>query len=204
MDYYPRTQSAPLARQPDTRVKTVGSLLALTWGVQIVNATLGWSLTGLGIHPRTLMGLFGIFLSPFLHLGWAHLMANTTVFLVLASLLMLRGKQQFMAVSLVTMICSGLGVWLTAAPNSVTVGASGIIFGYLGFLLAVGVFEKKLVSLAVGLVVLFLYGGAIWGVLPGAAAVSWQGHLFGFLGGIFAAWLAGTPPTGTTRRSKIV
>ena len=85
------------------------------------------------------------------------------------------------------MLFSGIGVWLFAQPNSITVGASGIIFGYLGFLMFRGIFQRNIPSIAVSLIVFFLYGGMIWGVLPSNPHISWMAHLFGFIGGVWTA-----------------
>ena len=97
------------------------------------------------------------------------------------------GLRRFVAVSLVVAVLSGLGMWLFGSSNELHIGASGIVFGYLGYLLSRGFFERKVGQIAVGALVGVVYGGMIWGVLPTARGVSWQGHLFGFLGGVLAA-----------------
>ena len=142
-----------------------------------------------GIQPRTMSGLWGILFAPLLHGSFAHLMANTVPFLVLGFLVMLRGLGTFIGVSLMVMVMGGLLVWLLAPTNSIHIGASGLIFGYIGYLLARGYFERNYSSLGIAALVALLYGGAIWGVLPGQVGVSWQGHLFGFLSGVATAGL---------------
>jgi membrane associated rhomboid family serine protease len=142
-----------------------------------------------GIQPRTMGGLWGILFAPLLHGSFAHLMANTVPFLVLGFLVMLRGLGTFIGVSLMVIVLGGLMVWLLAPSNSVHIGASGLIFGYIGYLLARGYFERNFSSLGIAALVALLYGGAIWGVLPGQVGISWQGHLFGFLSGIATAGL---------------
>ncbi|NEO65782.1 MAG: rhomboid family intramembrane serine protease, partial [Moorea sp. SIO4G2] len=102
---------------------------------------------------------------------------------------MLQETSDFFVVTTITMLVGGLGVWLLGAPNSVHIGASVLIFGYLGFLLFRGFFERNLPSIFLSILVGFLYGGLVWGVLPSQPHVSWQGHLFGFIGGILAARL---------------
>ncbi|BAQ64775.1 rhomboid family intramembrane serine protease [Geminocystis sp. NIES-3709] len=166
----------------------IGTFIAILWIVEIVdqyffNARLDY----FGIIPRTVVGLRGIILAPFLHADFTHLIANTLPFAVLGWLVMLQNTKDFYTVTLYSIVVSGLGVWLFANPNSITVGASGVIFGYLGFLLLRGYFQKNTPSIALSLIVVFLYGGMIWGVLPSNPHVSWLGHLFGFIGGIFAA-----------------
>lgn len=166
------------------------ALVAITWVVEIVDWLVpGRWLDSFGIHPRTLSGLFGIFFAPFLHGGFSHLAANTVPFLTLGFLVLLRGMGTFIGVSLLVIVLGGLGVWLLAPGNSVHIGASGLIFGYLGYLLARGYFERSFGSIAIALLVAVVYGGALWGVLPSDPRISWQGHLFGFLGGIATAGL---------------
>ncbi|NEO02697.1 MAG: rhomboid family intramembrane serine protease, partial [Moorea sp. SIO3I7] len=134
-------------------------------------------------------GLRGILFAPFLHGGFSHLISNTIPFLVLGWFVMLQETSDFFVVTSITMVVGGLGVWLLGAPNSVHIGASVLIFGYLGFLLFRGFFERNLPSIFLSILVGFLYGGLVWGVLPSQPHVSWQGHLFGFIGGILAARL---------------
>jgi membrane associated rhomboid family serine protease len=141
-----------------------------------------------GIVPRTLGGLEGILWAPLLHGGWAHLFANTLPFLVLGFLAMAGGFRQWVLVTATIWVVGGLGVWLTAADNSSTIGASGIIFGWLAFLLVRGFFARSGRQIAVAVVLLFVWGGILWGILPGQSSISWQGHLFGAAAGVLAAW----------------
>ncbi|QHV01356.1 rhomboid family intramembrane serine protease [Synechocystis sp. CACIAM 05] len=166
------------------------SFLAIFWLLEILDAfVFRGSLDQFGIYPRSLEGLRGIVFAPFLHADFGHLIANSVPFVVLAWLVMLQEVSDFWIVTIITMVVGGLGVWLIAPANTVTVGASILIFGYLGFLLLRGWFQKNLASIVLSIVVLVLYGSALWGLLPGRAGVSWQGHLFGFIGGAIAAWL---------------
>jgi len=130
---------------------------------------------------------------PFLHGSFAHLAANTLPFVTLGWLIMLREISDFFIVSAVTVLVSVLGVWLTGAPNSVHIGASGLIFGYFGFLLLRGYFERSFTSILLSLIVGFFYGSLIWGVLPSQPGVSWQAHFFGLVGGVLTAQLLGRP-----------
>jgi len=173
-----------------TQVKIIGLFLFIFWVVEIINqAVFANTLNSLGIVPRSIVGIRGIFFAPFLHVDIPHLIANTFPFAILGWFVMLQNTKDFYTVSIISILFSGIGVWLFAQPNSITMGASGVIFGYLGFLLARGYFQKNMPSIALSLTVIFLYGGMIWGIFPTTPGVSWLGHLFGFLGGIFAAKL---------------
>jgi len=173
------------------QIYTLVGLGAIAWGIQIVSVVLQLSFYTWGIVPRTERGLFGIFFAPFLHFGFGHIAANTLPFLILGWLIMLRRTEDFVIVSLVTALTSGLGVWLISPNYSVTVGASGVIFGYLGFLLGRGYFERSVTAITLSVIVTVMYGGVLLGILPTQAGVSWQAHLFGFLGGILVAnWLS--------------
>ena len=147
------------------------------------------ALNSYGIRPHSLIGLRGILFAPFLHGGFGHLIGNTVPFLILGWLVMIQETSDFWIVTIITMIVGGLGTWIFGEPNSVHIGASGLIFGYLGFLLLRGYFQRNVASILLSLVVGFLYGGYIWGVLPTQSGISWQGHLFGFLGGVLSAKL---------------
>jgi membrane associated rhomboid family serine protease len=169
--------------------------VALAWVMELGDALVpGRWLDSHGIIPRTMSGLSGILFAPLLHGGFAHLIANTIPFLTLGFLVMLRGLGTFIGVSLLVIVLGGLGVWLFAPSNTIHIGASGLIFGYIGYLLARGYFERSVGSLVVAVVVALLYGGALWGVLPGQPGVSWQGHLFGFLAGVAAAGMMRSRP----------
>jgi membrane associated rhomboid family serine protease len=163
--------------------------LAVMWIVQLVNAVTLHALDRFGIHPREVSGLLGIVFAPFLHGGFGHLMANTVPFLVFGWLILLHDVRDFVIVSLLAMLVGGLGTWLTGAPGSVHIGASGVIFGYFGFLLLRGWFRRSFGAILLSLAMGILYGGLLFGVLPGQSGISWQGHLFGFLGGVLSAYL---------------
>jgi membrane associated rhomboid family serine protease len=135
------------------------------------------------------VGLLQILFAPFLHVGFGHVAANSVPFFALGMLVLLRSGRDFIIVSLVALGISGLGVWLIAPAHTVHLGASGVIFGYLGYLWARGAFERSVPAISAALIATLLYGGIWWGILPGQVGVSWQGHLFGFLGGILAAYL---------------
>lgn len=176
--------------------KTIFGVVCLLWVIEIVDAVLfGGGLDQLGIKPRSVPGLWGILFAPFLHGDFAHLISNTIPFVTLSWLIMLRGTEDWFAVSAIAALVSGIGTWLFGAPTSVHIGASGVVFGYFGFLLLRGYFERSLVAIAFSVLVFFMYGGILWGVLPrlDGAPISWEGHLFGFIGGVLAAKLMAKP-----------
>ncbi|NJN83480.1 MAG: rhomboid family intramembrane serine protease [Caldilineaceae bacterium] len=142
-----------------------------------------------GIFPRTRLGLRNIVIAPFLHVGFSHLLANTLPFLILGWFVLLRSTRDFLSVFFTAAVVSGLGIWIFGTTNSVHIGMSGVIFGFLGFLMMRGALERSLASIALAAAALFLYGGMLWGILPGQPGISWLGHLFGFIGGGLAAYL---------------
>ena len=171
-------------------------LLGVMWAVENLDLLPFVHLDRYGIHPRSVRGLPGIVLAPFLHAGFGHLMVNSLPFVILGGIVLLGGVRVFWSVTVFVILVGGLGVWLVAGKFTNHIGASGLIFGYLGFLLARGLFEKSLPWVLVGLAILVSYGGLLFGVLPLHAGVSWEGHLFGFLSGVGAARLIfpnGTP-----------
>ncbi len=181
-----------LFQKLNTQVKILGSIIVILWVVQISNILLEGKLNYYGgIHPQSYMGLTGILFAPFLHGNYAHLAANIVPLITLGWLIMLRGVRDFFFVSIVTIIISGLGIWCFGSPNSIHIGASGLIFGYFGFLLLRSLFDFSILSVIFALTAGFLYSGLIWGILPSDPNISWEAHLFGFLGGIFAAQLLG-------------
>lgn len=185
-----RDQKGAIAQELRTQIQILGGFVALLWVIELVDLILfQGNLDRFGIWPHRLIGLRGIFFAPFLHRGLGHLIANTIPLLTLGWLVMLRETRDFFAVTFVTMLIGGLGTWLVGSPNSVHVGASSLIFGYFGYLLLRGYFERSVRAIAVSLVVGVLYGSLIWGVLPTNPMISWQGHLFGFIGGAIAARL---------------
>lgn len=186
----------------------LGGFVVFVWLLEVVDQFLfRGALDNFGVWPRTAVGLWGILLAPILHAGFGHVMANTIPFVVLGWFVMMRRLRDFFIVSIVTILVSGLGIWLIAPSNTVHLGASGLIFGYFGYLLLRGYFERSLSSIFWSILVLFLYGGMIWGVLPQQMGISWQSHLFGFIGGGLAAyWLTqqGTAVPPKTANSHLV
>ncbi|WP_151694620.1 rhomboid family intramembrane serine protease [Microcystis aeruginosa] len=176
-----------------TQAIILATFVAIFWLLEILDQfVFRGSLDFFGIIPHQVIGLRGIIFAPFLHGDFPHLIANTVPFLILGWLVMLQETSDFFIVTGLTMLVGGLGVWLFAAPGSIHIGASILIFGYLGFLLLRGYFQRNIPSILLSILVFSLYGGTIWGVLPSRPGISWQGHLFGFLGGVLAAKLIAT------------
>jgi membrane associated rhomboid family serine protease len=170
--------------------KILGGFIGVLWLIQIVNSVFfNGHLTQLGVEPRTLSGLWGILFAPFIHASFTHLIANTIPLAVLGWFVMLRQKRDLITVSVLAALVGGLGTWLIAPALTVHIGASVLVFGYLGYLLFRGIFERRFWPIVGSVVTFFLYGGALFGVMPGQIGISWQGHLFGLIGGILAARL---------------
>jgi membrane associated rhomboid family serine protease len=168
-------------------VLIVGGMLALMWAAEIIDLLPGTGFDSWGIRPRTTRGLAGIPLAPFLHSGLGHLIANTIPFAVLGAFIALGDAVRFAQVTVVVALVSGFGTWLVASPGTIHLGASGLVFGYLTYLVVRGFFAAKPLWILGGVVVLMFYGGILWGLLP-RPGISFTGHLFGAVGGVLAAW----------------
>ncbi len=179
------------------------TFVAAIWVVYLVNSLLfDGSLNRYGLSPMALPyrwlsefepslpylagSLRGILLSPLLHGSFSHLMSNTFPLLLLGGFVAIRGAKTIIGVSLLVIVLGGLLVWIVGRP-AVHIGASGLVFGYFGFLVAQGWYERSIVSIVVAVGVLLLYGGIIFGVLPQSGFISWEGHLFGLIAGVLAA-----------------
>jgi membrane associated rhomboid family serine protease len=170
-----------------TQATVLGGTLAVFWAVFVVNTLLGGSLLVFGVIPRTTIGLRGILFGPFLHASLNHIVANSIPFLVLGWMVMLRDERHFIPVTVAGMLGSGLAAWLLGAPGSVHIGASGVIFGYLGFLMLSGWYSRSIGSILLSIVVTVVWGGLVFGMMPGTPGISWQEHIGGFVGGALAA-----------------
>ena len=170
------------------KLKPLLVLVAVIWFVEIVNFSLGHRLTAWGILPRNFSGLIGIPLSPFIHAGFWHTVSNTIPLIILGSLAMTAGSRRFWSLTVGIILLSGTLVWLIAR-DAYHVGASGLIFGYFGALLARAAFERTVLSMVIAFITVTMYGGLLWGVLPIWNHFSFEGHLFGLIAGIAIVWL---------------
>ncbi|HEU5471480.1 MAG TPA: rhomboid family intramembrane serine protease [Actinophytocola sp.] len=182
-----RPVSRILPPNPRQAAIVVAGFTVLLYLIELIDRVLPANLEHGGIVPRSVSGLDGLAWAPLLHTTWGHLLANTLPVLVFGFLAMAGGLGQWTAVTLTIWVVSGVGVWLTGA--GLTVGASGLAFGWLAFLLVRGIFTRSLPQLAVAVALFLFWGSMLLGVLPGNPGISWQGHLFGALAGVLAAWL---------------
>ncbi|MBD2188555.1 rhomboid family intramembrane serine protease [Pseudanabaena mucicola] len=192
-----------------TQIKTLAAFVAILWVVFILNefilekilviangCGLRRGLNALGIVPHSFIGLRGILFAPFLHGSFYHIVSNTVPFIIFGWLIMIRNIKDFYFVSFMAALVAGLGTWLIGRPCTTHIGASGVIFGYFGYLLFRGYFDRSFVAIAISVAIAVTYGSLLWGVLPTRSYISWEGHLFGFIGGIIAAkLLSPTKPT---------
>jgi membrane associated rhomboid family serine protease len=164
----------------------VAAMVVLMWLVETVDLLTG-NLDALGIEPREIEGLTGIPLAPFLHGGFGHLIGNTVPFVALGAVIALSGLARVAAVTAIVALVGGLGTWLVGPAGTVHIGASGLVFGFASYLLVRGFFSRRPLHLIVGVAVLLVYGTTLlFGFVP-TPGVSWQGHLFGAVGGVLAA-----------------
>lgn len=183
-----------MTKLPDTlqmRAGTLGTLVGAMWMVYVLDVVVpgAGSVAGHGIVPRTLFGLKGIPVAPLIHGSFQHLIANTIPFLILGGLVLLRGVLEFLFVVLTCVMISGGGTWMFGAGNAQHIGASGVVFGLFGYLLLRTVFDKRLSSAVITLIVAMAYGAAMLQSFIPTYGISWSGHFFGFLGGVVAARL---------------
>lgn len=166
------------------------ALMAVMWGQEIADQfVFGQQLDAYGISPREAGTFWHIWTAPFLHADFAHLVANSVPLAVLAFMTAVRSVSRFvLATAIIALIGGGL-VWLLGRGGSNHLGASELVFGYLAYLLGVGWWERTPVAIVIAVIAFALYGGILWGVLPSNPAVSWEAHLFGFIGGLVAAAL---------------
>lgn len=163
--------------------------VALLWIVYFVNLVLPFDLRSYGIRPREIHGLSGLIFAPFLHAGIMHLLSNSLALVTLLSVSLTYSRKLTFKVVIVTALLGGGFIWLFGTRNTVHIGASGIIFGLIGYLMTIGIFRRELLAFIVSLIVFFYYGWTLlylFIVLPG---VSWSAHFFGFASGVLAAWL---------------
>ena len=178
-------------RSVKLRVLALALFISLLWFVRAIDSLLpdGFSAAGVGIVPRTSGGLQGIVIAPFVHASWDHLIANSLPLAILGALILLRGLTEFIFALITSVVISGFGTWMFGEGNVEHVGASGVVLGFIGFLLFRCAFDRRLSTLLITMIVAILYGAGVGTSLIPDTDVSWSGHFFGFLGGFVAARL---------------
>jgi membrane associated rhomboid family serine protease len=176
------------------RFGALAILLGLMWFVWLLDAVTPGpgSAAGIGIVPRTLVGLRGIPVAPFIHAGFDHILSNSIPLAILGSLIVISGTMDLVFVVLVSGLVGGLGTWIFGAGDRQHVGASGLVFGFIGYLVFRVAFDRRIVPALITLLVAVLYGGMLAASLIPEPAISWSGHFFGFLGGVAAARMRGS------------
>ncbi|GFG94989.1 rhomboid family intramembrane serine protease [Mycobacterium timonense] len=208
----PRAPAAQAKKRSTAAVgaATILTFVVLLYFVELIDQMTRHSLDANGIRPLEVDGLWGIVFSPLLHASWEHLMANTAPLLVLGFLMTLAGVSRFVWATAIVWILGGFGTWLIGDVGSSCgptdhIGASGLIFGWLAFLLVFGIFVRRVSNIIIGLVVMFAYGGVLLGAMPVlgvCGGVSWQGHLCGAIAGVVAAyWLSAPERKARTGRT---
>ena len=167
----------------------VAGMAAVMWVVEVADQIAHGRLDSYGIEPRDVDGLDGVVFAPFLHAGFDHLIGNTIPFVLLGFAIALGGVARVAIVTVVVALVGGLGTWLVAPANTVHIGASGIVFGYAAYLVARGVYSRSAMQIGLGVVVLAMWGTTLLRGLVPEDGISWQGHLFGAIGGVLAARL---------------
>ncbi|SEO52593.1 Rhomboid family protein [Amycolatopsis saalfeldensis] len=191
-----------LPPNPKTAAIVALSFTLVLYLVELIDVILPANLDHGGIVSRRLSGLDGILWAPLLHANWSHLFSNTVPVLVFSFLAMAAGIGRWAVVTAIIWVISGVGVWLVGpGGNTYTVGASGLAFGWLAYLLVRGIFNRAAGQILVAVVLLGIWSGMLWGLLPGNTGISWQGHLFGALAGVLAAWLTSR---GDRRSAKAI
>jgi len=171
----------------------MAGFLGLLWAIQLANWADSYRPdTSFGIVPHSEGHLADIFTAPFLHFSWQHLEGNSVPLLVLGFLAAYRGIAKFVAVTVITAVTSGLAVWLFQSSNELTVGASGLIFGYFGYVVVRGLFDRNFVDAIVGALAAVAYAYILAVAIPGTPGVSWIGHAGGLAGGVLAGWILRT------------
>jgi membrane associated rhomboid family serine protease len=177
----------------------VAAMAAVMWLVEIVDQVFDANLDAEGIRPHDVGGLDGIVFAPFLHAGFGHLLSNTVPFLVLGVVIALGGLVRTVSVTAIVAVVAGLGVWVFAPSGTDHIGASGVVFGYAAYLVARGLFSRSALHLAAGAIVVAVWGGTLLSDLVPRDGISWQGHLFGAVGGVLAARLLDARTSGPRR-----
>lgn len=191
MSYTPDRQRSDGLAKHGARALSAGVLIlsvtAVMWVLEAFDYTTDGWFDRFGIQPRDVGDLPDIFTAPFMHGGFGHLIGNTIPFVILGFIAAARGIAKFLVASLIIIVVGGLGVWFISSAN--TLGSSILIFGFFGYLVGRGIFERRLPYIGIAVAVVAVYGTMLLGVIPSDPTVSWQGHLFGLLGGVLSSWV---------------
>jgi membrane associated rhomboid family serine protease len=186
-------------RQVRDALVVMAAFLVLIWVLQVANWADGYRLdASFGIWPRNIGRVQDIFTAPFLHLSWNHIEGNSVPLFILGFLSAYRGVVKFVMVTLIVAVTSGLAVWMFQSGNELTVGASGLIFGYFGYVLVRGLFDRNLIDVGVGFAAAVMYWTILQVAIPGTPGISWIGHLGGLVGGVLAGWVLRARPDRAT------
>jgi len=196
-----RTSSVVDRARIGSGIKLLIALVGLMWVSEIVDTALNGELDQYGIIAREPDGLVGIITAPFLHLGFGHLISNTLPLVTLGLLIAVSGAKRLFSVTALVTVLGGLGTWLVSPPHTVTIGASGLVFGYAAYLIARGIFNRRISQVLIGVVVVLVWGSALLGGLLPQDGISWQGHLFGAIAGVIAAWVLADDSRKTPART---
>jgi len=167
---------------------TLTALILLLWAIEYIDAALipEFPLGIFGIHPRRIFGLIGIPLMPFLHSDYGHVAGNTFGLIIFGITIIWQDRHEFWVVFIAVALVSGLGIWLMGESGSIHIGASGVVYGFFGYLLALGYFERSFSSIIRACILLFFFNGLLW-IDTTEVGISWEAHLFGLLSGIWVA-----------------
>ncbi|MDQ6938239.1 MAG: rhomboid family intramembrane serine protease [Actinomycetota bacterium] len=180
----------------------MGLIVGLLWAIEILDSADGHHLDRFGLRPRRVDGLDGIVTMPFLHASAGHLLANTFPLLIIGWMVLISGLGAFLRSTAIIVVVGGILTWLIAPAGSVIVGASAVVFGWLGYLLARAYFARRLSWILAAAFALFFFSGLFSGLLPTVRAdVSWQAHVCGFAAGVLSGYLL-HPRKGSPRAVK--
>jgi membrane associated rhomboid family serine protease len=172
----------------------LAGIVVLMWLVEAINSIDHNALdSDGGIYPRNIDHVWSILTAPFLHASFTHLIDNTIPFVFMGVIIAMAGAGRLAAVTAIVIVVGGLGTWLVAPGGTVTVGASGVVFGYATYLFTRGVFDRSWVEILIGIAVAVVWGGALLASVVPHAGVSWQGHACGAIAGVLAAWVLARP-----------
>jgi membrane associated rhomboid family serine protease len=170
-------------------LKLLAALVGLMWLSEVIDTAMDGRLDQYGIVSRDAHGLIGIITAPFLHLGFGHLISNTLPLVTLGAMIAVSGAARLFAVTAIVTVIGGFGTWLVSPPSTITIGASGLVFGYATYLMARGLFNRRISQVLVGVLVVVVWGSALLGGLLPQDGISWQGHVFGGIAGVLSAWI---------------